>query len=285
MRKFLTKFSTRAAYEAELANLDFPNVSYLTTDDELVYAVSGATPEPPAHDYSMDYLTLEALEDGESFSVGDALDTYSYSLDDGETWTDARGTATPTINSGDTVLLKSDGVSIGAMAIIMEANNKTYNVYGNPLSIVYGDNFTGVTDISEASGNLNELFMSENVVDASNMVLTATTLSQDFYTAMFEDCRSLTAGATFANLRTYFENDGWSMDGIFGYCQSLASVTIDAPDSDIEAIDPQAYVEFFALPTYNDNPDFRLIGTEGGRWVLGVDPNTGDPALIPEADL
>lgn len=48
MKKYLTKFSTRVAYEAELSNLDFPNVSYISGDDSLVYAES-----EPTHDYSL----------------------------------------------------------------------------------------------------------------------------------------------------------------------------------------------------------------------------------------
>lgn len=37
MKKYLTKFSTRAAYEAELSNLDFPNVSYVDGEEGVIF--------------------------------------------------------------------------------------------------------------------------------------------------------------------------------------------------------------------------------------------------------
>jgi len=57
MKKYLTKFSTRADYTAALENLDFPNVTYLSEDDEMVFAQNA--PESP---YEMRFFTLDPEE-------------------------------------------------------------------------------------------------------------------------------------------------------------------------------------------------------------------------------
>ena len=67
-------------------------------------------------------------------------------------------------------------------------------VYGNIMSLIYGDNFvnqtffpTGTTD------NLYRIFHHLlGITDASNLILPATTLTRSCYSSMFEDCTSLT---------------------------------------------------------------------------------------------
>lgn len=184
MKKYLTKFSTRAAYEAELSNLDFPNVSYISGDDKLVYAES-----EPTHDYSLDYFTIEAIDDNLSFQIGDTENpTLYYSLDGGATWTNG---ATFSLSSGEKALLKDTG-AIDYETSPFEVTGGRFNLEGNIMSLIYGDDFADKTDF----GNYDEAFRQfvdyTGVVNAGNLVLPATTLRRSCYESMFLGCTSLT---------------------------------------------------------------------------------------------
>jgi len=74
MGTYLKLFETQAKYEEARQNLILPNVSYCEDDNEVHY-------NPYVHDYSQDYLTFVALEDG-TFTL---TRNVSYSLDNGET--------------------------------------------------------------------------------------------------------------------------------------------------------------------------------------------------------
>lgn len=74
-----------------------------------------------------------------------------------------------------------------------------YNVGGNILSLIYGDNFNNQTTFPNNSNwNLYGLFFSggttkdNKVIDASNLILTPTTLTSYCYRNMFENCKWLT---------------------------------------------------------------------------------------------
>ena len=71
---------------------------------------------------------------------------------------------------------KGDGDSYGGTA--------TYNVYGNIMSLAYGDNFVGNDDLRAASAFLS-LFYNSNAVYAHNLCLPATSLTDNCYFAMF----------------------------------------------------------------------------------------------------
>ena len=153
-------------------------------DDEMLYP-SGQ------HDYSMDYLTFVALEDGTFKLSGN---TVNYSLDGGETWTSlASNTNTPTIHQGEKILFKAQLTPDFSNGVGTFVSTKKFNVEGNPMSLLYGDNFIGQNDLSDKNGAFSKLFRKNaNVVDASNMKLPATTLANSCYGGMFSGCTSLT---------------------------------------------------------------------------------------------
>ena len=96
--KYLKKFENNAAYQAYVAT-DFvkPNVSYCVTEGDVHY-------NPIIHhDYSQDYLTFVAKENGTFTFTPQNSNVISYSTDGGETWTDGNSVA---VNSGDKVLWK-----------------------------------------------------------------------------------------------------------------------------------------------------------------------------------
>lgn len=157
-----------------------------------------------AHDYSQDYFTIESLEDSNSISVrhesgAPTLDLY-YSLDNGLTWNQGSNVSnTWTLNTNDKLLMKcvADGwASIPTLSDISIHSNilfasKQANVYGNIMSLIYGDNFIGQTSFkTNTSYVFNHLFAKVNnkIVNANNLMLPATTLVEACYGFMFAEC-------------------------------------------------------------------------------------------------
>ena len=146
---------------------------------------------PLTHDYSQDYLTFEAIDTGKFTWTGQTESTIYYSTDNGSTWTTLYGTwnspgETATINAGDKILLKStfSGSNPGRFG-----STGRFNVMGNIMSLQYGDNFVNQT-------TLTSIFLAlfngcTQLIDASNLILPATTLISSGYTSMFNGCSSL----------------------------------------------------------------------------------------------
>ena len=211
---FLKNFNNHSEYEAFVSGgtMELPNVSRCITQTELHY-------NPRLHDYRRDYLTFEALESGTiSFNIWknmgtDMITSISYSTDDGETWVTTNNTngktnnlqITVNVNSGDTVLWKGTATQTGCYDEDEEYNLGSFfsstcrfNAKGNIMSMLYGDNFTGQTTLTE-DGSMASLFSdydgvsSCGIVDAADLVLPATTLANSCYYCMFSGCASLTA--------------------------------------------------------------------------------------------
>ena len=72
-----------------------------------------------------------------------------------------------------------------------ESNGVDFIAYGNVMSLLYGDEFYGKTEIPEGCG-LGGLFRGSRLIDASNLILPATTLANYCYEGMFSGCANLT---------------------------------------------------------------------------------------------
>ena len=246
MAKYLKEFSATAEYESYINNSPtLPNVS-LTLDDNIVYY----NKKP---DYSKEYLTFEALQNG-TFTLtvpanvnSTLMTSVSYSTDNGETWTDtvidntAQTITTPTINAGDKVLWKGIGIR---MAYIDSNNNYSkftstgnFNVSGNIMSLLYGDNFAKQTSFASGSQfNFCDLFNNcTKLISAGNLILPATTLA--CYSSMFSGCSSLQTApvlpATTLAERCY--------SNMFYNCTSLTT----APELPATTLANQCYGQMF----------------------------------------
>lgn len=135
-------------------------------------------------DYSKMYLTIEVLSSGRyRIRCWDGGKKYSYSINEGE-WIEKSGAFWEEFNAGDTVRFKS----IDAPDGLFDGFDGDFKAYGNILSMKYGDNFA---DIKNDSYKFT--FFGTNIVDASNLVLPATTLESGCYDSMFNNCRKLTS--------------------------------------------------------------------------------------------
>ena len=171
--------------------------------------------------YEEQYLTFEALEDGTfSFSRNDL----QYSLDDGVTWqTLTAESSTTTISAGNKILWKQTGlVPTSDTGIGTFSSTNKFNVYGNIMSLYYGDDFINKNDLTGKDYAFNKLFYNcSNLINADNLILPATTLSPYCYYDMFSLCNLLTKTPKLP-ATTLAENCYRYM---FSSCYSLTEVT------------------------------------------------------------
>ena len=235
--KYLKLFEKHSDYvDYTQSEYPLPNVSWCIREVEAHF-------HKAERDYSKEYLTTEAIENGTiSFNIWKSMGTeyitsISYSTDDGNTWRTinnandklANLAITVNVNEGDKVLWKGDAQQtayydndkddyVGSFF----SSTAEFNVYGNVMSLLYGDNFYG-ENVLEYDGQFAYLFSDygrENeckVVNAENLSLPATTLANDCYFSMFYGCTSLTAAPELP--ATTLANDCYM--GMFNGCTSL----------------------------------------------------------------
>ena len=241
MSLYLKLFENHNQYTAYTASTEFikPNVSSCVQDNEVHYS--------PLHDYSQDYLTTVALEEGTiSFNIWknmgtDMITSISYSTDNGETWTTTNNTNSKSdnlainvnVNEGDKVLWKGDAQQMGYYdeddyddyVGSFFSSNREFDVEGNVMSLLYGDNFKG-EDTLEYDGQFACLFYDYdednecNVVNARNLSLPATTLANYCYYSMFRDCQSLATAPSVLPATTLAEG---CYNDMFHFCRNLTT--------------------------------------------------------------
>lgn len=202
-------------------------VGKLYLGSTLVY--QNEEPGPTPHDYSKDYLTFKISSGGtivwKAMRTGYTT-TISYSKDNGSSWTPITATTGGTVinvNSGDTVLFKGNNPTYDTTGGIYNNFNGTtakFELEGNIMSLIYGDNFSGQTALQSAY-TFNFMFYNcSGLTSAENLILPATTLTTRCYAYMFWNCRLTTAPALPAT--TLANNCYWSM---FQNCSSLTSAS------------------------------------------------------------
>lgn len=148
-------------------------------------------------EYSEQYLTLVAKSNGYlNFIDIPSSNKISYSTDNGNTWSEPAKEITVKVNSGDKVLFKGNMTpsiyGIGSFS----ASTATYDIQGNVMSLLYGDNFINQTNLSDKSAAFRYLFRPKSgllgTISAKNLILPATTLSTNCYNEMFAGCTLLT---------------------------------------------------------------------------------------------
>lgn len=150
--------------------------------------VYGTGPQPI--DYSKEYFTISAIEPGTITWAPTGTTEYSVNKGAWDTWNGSLA-----VNAGDKVRFRStanttyNGKRISATG--------KYDVEGNIMSLLYGDNFSGQTSLSTQyvfAGLLaGPSAYSDNntLINAGNLVLPATTLQRYCYQLMFRNCVNL----------------------------------------------------------------------------------------------
>ena len=225
--KYLKEFESHSDYELFVIT-DKPNVSYCVAENEVHY-----NPLTNADKY----LTFEAKEDG-TFQFTKAI---NYSTDGGTTWTElAANSATPPITSGNKIMWRATLTpsSSNPKGIGKFSSTGNFNVEGNAMSLLFGDNFVGQTDLTGKNYAFYQLFNNcSKLINAKNLSLPATTLAQYCYYSMFNGCISLTTAPELlaTTLATY------CYGAMFNRCTSLTT----APELNATTLATYCYYDMF----------------------------------------
>ncbi len=151
------------------------------------------------HDYSQDYLTFNVLTDGTIpwKSIGSGMEKEISYRKNGGSWTSitAGDNVTISVVAGDVVEFKGDNQTYAldrSNYSGFDGGTAIYEISGNIMSLIYGDNFVGKTTMS-GTYNFCSLFKQSMAVSAENLILPATTLTNHCYRAMFSKAHNLTA--------------------------------------------------------------------------------------------
>ena len=192
-----------------------PNVSYCTEENEVHYN---------PRTWADEYLTFVALEDGTFTFTPANNNAISYSIDNGHTWTDlAADTNTPTVTRGNKVLWRGEMRPLDSGGVGTFSSTGQFNVQGNVMSLLFGDDFKGKTDLTGYDDAFYNLFnFNSDLINAQNLILPATTLADGCYDDMFQGCTSLVTApvlpATTLADRCYF--------AMFQNCANLTSAPV-----------------------------------------------------------
>ena len=205
-------------------------------------------------DYSKEYLTIEALTDATVLfnkNDGNISRTIQYSKDK-NTWNtisfvhpsgDITESSSVSLLAGEKLYLKGNNSSYGSTNggfCRINIHKGSGNIYGNIMSLIYGDNFYGQTvlDTPYSFFCFFKAAYHNNIIDASNLILPATTLSTDCYSNMFSYCEHLTTApelpATTLARYCYF--------AMFSNCTSLTT----APELPATTLATGCYSGMFA---------------------------------------
>ena len=137
------------------------------------------------------YFTIESIEDGLTVSLTE--NECLISIDNGKWISLSANTVTPAINIGQKIQFKIDNPTISVNEGIGRFTiSKKCNVSGNIMSLLYGDDFSERNSLTGKKYAFLGLFYDcKNIVDASKLILPATTLASDCYSYMFKGCTSL----------------------------------------------------------------------------------------------
>ena len=128
--------------------------------------------------------------------------TYEYSKDN-VTWTSGTSSTSISANAGERVFFRASGLTASSSSGIgsFTISKGDCNVGGNVMSMVYGADFKGKTEITQTyqfkmlfysysyQGDYNDAM---RIVDASGLALPATTLANYCYQYMFQNQQKLT---------------------------------------------------------------------------------------------
>ena len=143
-------------------------------------------------DIEYTYLTFLAKENCTFSFSGNGI---SYSRDGGETWTAlAANTDSPTILRGNAIMWKGTMTPVEYDGIGTFSSTGRFDVEGNVMSLLFGDNYEGQTDLTGYDYAFASLFNEcSSLTSVPSNLLPATTWADSCYANMFYGCTSLTA--------------------------------------------------------------------------------------------
>ena len=180
-------------------------------------------------DYSKEPLTFKILSYGTiNWTTSDSslTKTIEYKLNDGE-WTHITSNTEPSasaivVTRGNKIQFRGDNTSYsdGLSYNTFGSSTAEFEVEGNIMSLIYGDDFKNKLTISSDYAFYGLFSDCVNLVSAKNLVLPANTLATYCYSSMFYGCRLL-ASAPKALPATTLASSCY--DSMFYGCSSLTT--------------------------------------------------------------
>lgn len=224
--------------------------------------------------YNQQYLTFEILTGGTivwKAATTAVTRTISYSVNYGE-WTEITSSTGGTeinVNAGDKVRFKGTNTKYATgkdVASMFSGGTASYDAYGNIMSLIGGDNFSGLTSFNNQTWVFHDLFNTSNVVSAENLIMPVTTLTQHCYRAMFAHAKQLVEAPELP-ATTLAASGYWYT---FQECISLEK----APDLLAETITGGCYTGMFngckKLNYIKCTATSGVITANTKEWVSGV---------------
>lgn len=198
------------------------------------------------------YLTFDILTGGTinwNCSGLNYSKEISYSTNDGETWTTINSTTPINVVANDKLLVKGTNTSYWSDATtkckFSSSDGATFNLSGNIMSLVHGDNFIGKDTLDDgrvdSNGNhgwpniFRELFSGCSGLKSAENLILPTTLSVGCFRGMFTS-----SGITIAPKLPALKMTNSCYSYMFSNCQSLTTAP-DLPSTEL-AIDCYSYM-------------------------------------------
>lgn len=202
--KYIRLFPSASIRDAVLAEIEHSVLSYTEGEGMLMKSVT-TPPEPPepVADPTIPFYIEDVSGNANTVQIKKSSNraptlTIEKSTD-GITWETMGTTSTTgisaTIPANGKLYLRCNTNACGASYLSNRITTTgNCNVGGNIMSLLYGSNFTGEeTAFPSGTFTFYGLFSSNtHLVDASDLLLPATTLSTSCYASMFDGCTSLT---------------------------------------------------------------------------------------------
>ena len=170
----------------------------------------------------------------------------SYSKNGGD-WIKIRSSVVPldcpkiNVVAGDVLRFKANNTTYGSGSYgdaYFKQSTAGYNVYGNIMSMMYGDDFSGQTGLT---GSFKKFFSGEQIRSAKSLILPATYMNGSSYTSMFESCTQLTETPSLPATKVR----GADYSAMFAYCTSLKQVPPLPSAMDIGIYNPNRFSYMF----------------------------------------
>lgn len=227
--KYLKKFENEEAKNAWVNGSEYVTPNVALTEGVVEYNLF-------SHGYATLPLYFEAID---SYSLTIKFNrTYEYSRDN-STWSSGTKDTSISVKAGERVYFRASGLRPQSNAGIGHfSTSGKCKVGGNVLSMAYGADFKGKYVIQNAY-QFYCLFLScGGIVDASELALCATTLSDYCYSAMFNHCSNLVEPPKLP-AKALTES---CYNGMFQDCTSL----VNAPELPATTLVKKCYAHMFS---------------------------------------
>ena len=231
-------------------------------------------------------FTITSLEDNNTIAFIQDLRNagFIYSLDGGMSWQSVTSATICTLNSGESVMIRNTSTILGAFASLynglFSTEMKDFNVSGNIMSLLTEDynNFNSLHYVDEEedldfyfNDILRCVFMNTNVVDASALILPATTLAHNCYGQMFKGCTKLVNAPKLPATTLAYS----CYEGMFEGCTSLKG----CPALPATVLPGHCYDSMFkgctSIVSAPNFPDFEFFGDSESQCISMFEGCTG----------